>query len=136
MKVTIGEPGIREVNITQPLRRISLTDGKGIAPLGGYRLNINNFSLPRNISLKTVKNALSFGRRRSASASEEQNLLGSSQEHTDRDTEDEAGPRLGESCDEADTARSRRESGVSCASDNRSVLSVTDEKRRSKKSKK
>ena len=34
---------------------------------------------PRNISLKTVKNALTFSRRRSASASEEQNLLGSSQ---------------------------------------------------------
>ena len=90
----------------------------------------------RNISLKTVKNALSFGRRRSASASEEQNLLGSSQEHTDRDTGDEEGPGVGESCDEADTVRSRRESGVSLASDNRSVLSVTDDKRRSKKSKK
>ena len=61
-------------------------------------------------------------------------MLGSSQEHTDRDTEDEAAP--GESCDEGDTARSRRESGASCVSDNRSVLSVNDEKRRPKKSKK
>ena len=44
-----------------------------------------------------MKNALSFGRRRSAS--EEQNLLGSSQEQTDKETEDEGGM---ESQDETD----------------------------------
>ena len=80
----------------------------------------------RNISLKTVKNALSFGRRRSASGSEEQNLLGSSCEHTDRDTEDEG-----------DTAeREQRESGASGISDTRSLLSVNNETKRTKKSKK
>lgn len=40
------------------------------------------------MAIKSVKNALSFGRRKSAS--EEQNLLGSSME-TDRETDDETG---------------------------------------------
>ena len=40
------------------------------------------------MAIKSVKNVLSFGRRKSAS--EEQNLLGSSME-TDRETDDETG---------------------------------------------
>ena len=75
-----------------------------------------------------MKNALSFGRRRSASGSEEQNLLCSSQEHTDRDTEDEGGV---ESQDETDriinhmtsSGRMRRDSGGSCLSENPSIRS-------------
>ena len=48
------------------------------------------FHLCRTMAIKSVKNALSFGRRKSTS--EEQNLLGSSME-TDRETEDETGGR-------------------------------------------
>ena len=79
--------------------------------------------------MKTVKNALSFGRRRSASGSEEQNLLCSSQEQTDRETEDEGGM---ESQDETDriinhmsgTGRMTRGDSVnSLMSDNQSIVS-------------
>ena len=98
---------------------------------------MNNF---RNISLKSVKNALTFGRRRSHSASEEQNLLGSSLDHTDKDTEDEAGAGGIESQDETDnviSGRSRRDSGTSFLSDNQSLRSGhIQETKKPKKSKK
>ena len=71
------------------------------------------------MAFKSVKNALSFSRRKSNS--EEQNLLGSSLDHTDRDTEDETGGGGIESQDETDnviSARSRRDSGTSFVSDN------------------
>ena len=89
----------------------------------------------RNISLKTVKNALSFARRRSG-GSEEQNLLGSSQE-TDRDTEDETG---GESQEETDRGLARlrdreRDSVGSGFSDNLSSAPLVG-KRKSKRSNK
>ena len=54
--------------------------------------------------IKSVKNALSFGRRNSVS--EEQNLLGSSME-TDRETEDEAGGESQEEIEKADTKKQR-----------------------------
>ena len=90
-----------------------------------------------------MKNALTFGRRKSNS--EEQNLLCSSQEQTDRETEDEGGI---ESQDETDrvintmgvTTRTRRDSGASFMSDNQSIRSGhtahTPGKRKNKKSNK
>ena len=86
--------------------------------------------------MKTVKNALSFARRRS-NGSEEQNLLGSSLEQTDRDTEDETG---GESQDETDRGlvglREReRDSLASGLSDNQSSAPLIG-KRKSKRSNK
>ena len=56
------------------------------------------------MTIKSVKNALSFGRRKSVS--EEQNLLGSSME-TDRETEDEAGGESQEEIEKADTKKQR-----------------------------
>ena len=93
----------------------------------------------RNISLKTVKNALSFARRRSG-GSEEQNLLGSSQELTDRtegDTEDETGAESQEETDRG-LARLRereRDSLGSGLSDHQSSVPLVG-KRKSKRSNK
>ena len=86
--------------------------------------------------MKTVKNALSFARRRSG-GSEEQNLLGSSLEPTDRDTEEETG---GESQDETDRGLARlrdrqRDSVGSGLSDNQSSAPLLG-KRKSKRSNK
>ena len=55
------------------------------------------------MAIKSVKNALSFGRRKSTS--EEQNLLGSSME-TDRETDDETGV---ESQDEIERVATKQE---------------------------
>ena len=56
------------------------------------------------MAIKSVKNALSFGRR--TSVSEEQNLLGSSME-TDRETEDETGGESQEEMDMIETKKQR-----------------------------
>ena len=56
------------------------------------------------MAIKSVKNALSFGRRKSVS--EEQNLLGSSME-TDRETENETGGESQEEMEKADTGKER-----------------------------
>lgn len=87
-----------------------------------------------------MKNALSFSRRRSG-GSEEQNLLGSSQEladRTDRDTEDETGA---ESQDETERGLIRlrdreRDSLGSGLSDNLSSAPPAVGKRKSKRSNK
>ena len=61
----------------------------------------------RTKAIKSVKNALSFGRRKSVS--EEQNLLGSSLE-TDRETEDEAGDETGaETMEETEKIDNKRQ---------------------------
>ena len=60
--------------------------------------------LCRTMAIKSVKNALSFGRRKSVS--EEQNLLGSSME-TDGETEDETGAESQEEMEKIDTKRQR-----------------------------
>ena len=62
------------------------------------------FHLCRKMAIKSVKNALSFGRRKSVS--EEQNLLGSSMD-TDRETEDETGGESQEEMEKIDTKRQR-----------------------------
>ena len=56
------------------------------------------------MAIKSVKNALSFGRRKSVS--EEQNLLGSSLD-TDRETKDETGGESQEEMEKIDTKRQR-----------------------------
>ena len=61
------------------------------------------FLVCRAMAIKSVKNALSFGRRKSTS--EEQNLLGSSME-TDRETDDETGV---ESQDEIERVATKQE---------------------------
>ena len=58
----------------------------------------------RTMAIKSVKNALSFGRRKSTS--EEQNLLGSSME-TDMETEDETGAESQEEMEKIETKRQR-----------------------------
>ena len=89
----------------------------------------------RNISLKTVKNALTFARRRSG-GSEEQSLLWSSQDQTDRDTEDEAGRDSPEETDRGRArGRARGDSVGSLLSDNETSKSFL-EKRKSKKTNK
>jgi hypothetical protein len=56
------------------------------------------------MAIKSVKNALSFGRRKSVS--EEQNLLGNSME-TDMETEDETGAESQEEMEKIETKRQR-----------------------------
>jgi hypothetical protein len=100
------------------------------------------------MTIKSVKNALSFGRRKSVS--EEQNLLGSSME-TDRETEDETGAESQEEIEKAETRAQRwhietrhkhqlvffrRESLASFVSDNESILSSAPVKKKSKRSRK
>ena len=58
------------------------------------------------MAIKSVKNALSFGRRKSGS--EEQNLLGSSME-TDRETEDETGVESQEEMEKVDKVDTRKQ---------------------------
>ena len=56
------------------------------------------------MAIKSVKNALSFGRRKSAS--EEQNLMGSSLD-SDRETEDETGVESQEEMEKVDSRQQR-----------------------------
>ena len=58
------------------------------------------------MALKSVKNALSFGRRKSAS--EEQNLLGSGME-TDGETDNETGVESQEEMEEMEKVETRRQ---------------------------
>ena len=84
-----------------------------------------------------MKNALSFARRRSG-GSEEQNLLGSSQELTDRtegDTEDETGAESQEETDRGLARLRDRDSLGSGLSDNQSSVPLVG-KRKSKRSNK